>query len=67
LEEKMSRKTLEHGMLLDAKYVLDNAVPDLRDLYEMVPVMLHSQLEQFIKEFKSTLAECDVSDRYEEK
>lgn len=63
----MSKKTLEHGMLLDGKKVMDDAIPDLSDLYEMVPVMLHPQLEQFIKDFKSTLAECDVSDRYVEK
>jgi len=63
----MSKKTLEHGMLLDAKYVMVDAIPDFHDLYEMVPVMLHPQLDQFIKDFKSTLAECDVSERYEEK
>lgn len=63
----MGSKILVHGMLLDAKYVMVDAIPDLHDLYEMVPVMLHPQLDQFIKDFKSTLAECDVSDRYEEK
>lgn len=55
------RKKLQHGQLLDSKKVMDDAVPDLQDLYEMVPVMLHSDLEQFIKDFNSTLAECDVS------
>lgn len=65
--DKMSKKTLEHGMLLDAKRVMDNAIPDLQDLYEMVPAKLHLQLLGFIEQFKSTLAECDVSERYEEK
>jgi hypothetical protein len=54
-------------MLLDAKYVMDNVLPDLKDLYEMVPVMLHPNLEQFIKDFKSNLAGYDVSGRYVEK
>lgn len=61
------KKTLEQGMLLDAKYVMDNVLPDLKDLYEMVPVMLHPNLEQFIKDFKSNLAGYDVSGRYVEK
>lgn len=56
------RKQLEQDMILDAKRVLDNAIPDLQDLYEMVPPMLHSQLETFIREFKSTLAMCAVSE-----
>lgn len=61
------KKTLEHGMLLDAKKVMDDALPDFKDLYEMVPAMLHSDLEAFIKDFKATLADCDVADRYNEK
>lgn len=63
----MPKKTLDHGMLLDAKKVMDDAIPDLQDLYEMVPAILHTNLEVFIKEFKSTLAECDVADQYVEK
>jgi hypothetical protein len=63
----MSKLTLEHGMLLDAKKVMDNAIPDLKDLFELVPERLHSELEVFIRDFKKTLAGCDVSDNYTEK
>lgn len=56
------RKNLQHGMLLDSKKVMDDAIPDLQDLFEMVPAMLHIDLEHFISDFKHTLAECDVSD-----
>lgn len=61
----MSKKTLDHGMLLDAKRVMDNAIPDLQDLYEMVPAKLHLHLLGFIEQFKSTLAECDVSEQHD--
>lgn len=58
---------LNHGMLLDAKQVMDDALPDLKDLYELVPEKLHTDLEVFIRDFKKTLAGCDVADRYVEK
>jgi len=58
---------LNHGMLLDAKKVIDVALPDLQDLYELVPERLAAELDVFIRDFKKTLAGCDVADRYVEK
>lgn len=58
---------ITNGMLLDAKQVMDDAIPDLQDLYELVPGKLHADLDAFIKDFKRTLACCDVADRYVEK
>jgi hypothetical protein len=53
-------------LLLDGKMVNNDVLPDLQDLYEMVPIMLHSNLEVFIKEFKANLVKCDVSKKYME-
>lgn len=58
---------IEHGMLLDGKKVMDNALPDLHRLYELVAKPLHKKLSDYLTEFEEALAECDVSDRYEEK
>ena len=56
------RKKLDHGMLLDAKKVMDDVLSDLQALYKMVPEKLHADLEQFITDLEASLAECDVSD-----
>lgn len=59
-------KTLHHGMLLDGKKVMDNAMCDLGSLRELVPEKLHAELDRVLAIFEDTLCECDVSDRYEE-
>lgn len=59
--------TLEHGMLLDAKTVMDDAWCVLQDLQKLVPEALHEQLATLILRFESELAQCDVAERYEEK
>lgn len=61
----MSHKTLDHGMLLDGKQVMDNL--NWAPLKELVPEKLHEELEAVIEGIESDLAECDVSDDYEEK
>lgn len=58
---------LEHGMLLDGKYVMDDAMPFLRKrLEKMVPQELHNALREMLELFESELASADVSDRFEE-
>ena len=59
-------KVLSHGLLLDGKYVLDNALPMLGKIREFVPSRLHPGLEQILREFAEELALCDVSERYRE-
>lgn len=63
----MKIKILDHGMLLDAKYILDDAFPTLYDIKELVPKKLHGELDLLLKQFEHDLVDCDVSDRYEEK
>jgi hypothetical protein len=58
-------KKLDHGMLLDGKQVMDNL--NWAPLDDLVPKRLHKELEKVIEGIESDLAECDVSDRYEEK
>jgi hypothetical protein len=60
-------RTLEHGMLLSAKNVIDNALPELAQLKELIPEMLHGEFDKIIAMFEETLCFADVSDEYEEK
>jgi hypothetical protein len=61
-------KKLEHGLLLDAKYVMDNAMPSLRkSLSNLVPPKLHEELEGILCVFEEELVECDVANDYVEK
>lgn len=60
-------KKVDHGMLLDGKSVMDNALPELADLKELVAEKLHDEFDEVMRRFEDTLASCDVSDRYEEK
>ncbi len=60
-------RRLEHGMLLRAKNIMDDALPELTDLRELVPERLHGELKKILDRFEDTLCECDVSERYIEK
>jgi hypothetical protein len=66
-EPKRQYRKLSHGMLLDAKSVMDDALPDLEAIRELIPEKLHGEFERLVARFKETLCECDVSDRYLEK
>lgn len=59
-------KRLQHGMLLDAKSVMDDAMPDLEAIRELVPECLHDKLDNLIRRFEDTLCEADAADRYTE-
>ena len=59
-------KRLHHGMLLDAKSVMDDALPDLEQIRELIPEVLHGQFDKLVATFEETLCYCDVSDRYTE-
>jgi hypothetical protein len=54
-------------MLFDAKQVMDNAIPDLGRVRALIAKPLHERFDGLLLEFEETLAQCDVSDRYEEK
>jgi hypothetical protein len=61
-------KKLVHGLLLDSKYVMDNAMPSLRQsLSNMVPSKLHEELEGILCLFEEELVGCDVANDYVEK
>jgi hypothetical protein len=60
-------RTLDHGMLLRAKNVMDDALPELEKIRELVPEVLHERLDKVIAGFEDTLCTADVSDDYEEK
>lgn len=57
-------KTLEHGMLLRSKSVMDDAMCELAELRELVPARLHGELDKVLAQFEDTLCECDVADEY---
>lgn len=53
-------KKLEHGMYLDAKSVLDDAMPTLREgLFDLVPLKLHQDLDEVLAKFEDELVECE--------
>ena len=60
-------KTVSHGMLLRGKSVMDDALPDLHEIRELVPERLHDELDKILARFEDTLCECDVADDYQEK
>lgn len=64
---KDSMKTLKHGMLLDAKNVMDDALPELAMIRELIPEKLHGEFEKLIESFEDTLCSADVSGDYVEK
>lgn len=55
-------QTLEHGMILRSKAVMDNALPELAAIKELVPECLHDRLDKLIKRFEDTLCTADISD-----
>ncbi len=64
---KNQPRSLRHGMLLNAQLVMDNAMPDLVWLKDLVPVKLHGELAKVLADFEDTLCHCDVASDYEEK
>jgi hypothetical protein len=54
------QKTLEHGMLLDAKSVMDDAMSELAELKEFIPECLHLKFEAALERFEDTLCEADI-------
>lgn len=62
----MSWRKIEHGMLLDGKSVMDDALPDLLSLKELVPEKLHDEFDRILDMFEDSLAGCDESKRYKE-
>lgn len=62
----MKLKYLDHGMLLDSKRIMDDAMSVLEDLQKLVPERLHDELDRIIRLFEHELVECDVSERYTE-
>jgi len=56
-------KRLNHGMYLDSKRVMDNALPTLERIKELVPLKLHQELDEIFSMFEDDLVACDISDR----
>lgn len=54
-------KTLEHGMLLRSKTVMDNAMCELAELRKLVPEVLHGELDKVLASFEDSLCDCDIS------
>lgn len=55
-------RTLEHGMILRSKSVMDDALPELAAIKELVPECLHDRLDKLIERFEDTLCTADISD-----
>lgn len=62
----MKPRTLDHGMLLRAKSVMDDALPELEQIKELIPECLHSKFDKIIESFEDTLCTADVSSEYQE-
>jgi len=61
----MKYMSVEQWHLLDGKSVLDDALPGLMEIYDLVPKGLHDDLNAILTLFKHDLALCDVSKEYE--
>ena len=59
-------KRLQHGMLLRAKNVMDDAMSELAEIKELIPECLHAKFDKMIASFEDTLCSADVSDQYQE-
>ncbi len=59
--------SLQHGMLLRAKNVMDDAMPELDQIKDLIPEILHDKFDKIIASFEDTLCTADVSDDYVEK
>lgn len=59
-------KRVDHGMLLDGKSVIDDALPELQEIKKLVPEKLHDELDRILDVFEDSLAGCDESKRYKE-
>lgn len=57
----MARRRIQHGMIFRAKNVMDDALPELGNLRELVPERLHGELDKVIALFEDTLCDCDIS------
>lgn len=53
---------LEHGMILRAKNVMDDAMCELAAIKELIPEKLHGQFDRIIAGFEDTLCTADISD-----
>ena len=62
----MKKQRVDHGMLLDGKKVMDNALPELQELRELIAEKLHDEFDAVIAKFQTELAACDVSSHYKE-
>jgi hypothetical protein len=60
-------KRLDHGMLLNSKAVMDDAMVDLDAIRELIPEKLHDEFDLLVARFEDTLVSCDVADQYVEK
>jgi hypothetical protein len=54
-------------MLLDSKAVMDDAMPDLDRIRELIATPLHREFDRIVAIFEDTLCSADVSYRYVEK
>ncbi len=59
-------KKLEQGMLLRAKNVMDDAMPMLDEIRELIPESLYGCFRKLLWQFEDLLCSADVSDEYQE-
>jgi hypothetical protein len=50
-----------HGLILDGKYIEDDALPELQKLKELIPEVLHDRFDKIIARFEDTLSNCVVN------
>jgi hypothetical protein len=60
-------RQLRHGMLLDAKRVMDNALPELVEIKQLIPEKLHEDFDRLLERFEDTLCTADVRNLFTEK
>jgi hypothetical protein len=47
-----------HGLVLDGKYIEDDALPELNKIKELIPECLHDRFDRMIEDFEDTLSKC---------
>jgi hypothetical protein len=58
-------RNLKEGMTLDSKHIMEEAMPELERIRELVPERLHLDFEDILEDFEDEMAEAEIKDNEE--
>lgn len=63
----MRKNKVEHGMLLDGKYLMDDVIYQFEKFKKLIPECLHDEADEIAALIEHEMTLCDVSERYVER